>query len=137
MNGLYALTLILAASTIFMIAHPQKVVDDYRSATTALDPPDPIEMLETAARAGDLDAKVSLVVLREWRPGAYERAIDTLEALAAAGHAGAAHLIASAHMQGLGVPTDFETAAGWLERAVTLGSETAARELAAYRARQD
>ncbi|MDT0632026.1 hypothetical protein RQM47_01350 [Rubrivirga sp. S365] len=95
-----------------------------------------IERLDAAAAQGDPDAQFKVAFFRHHMTGDYEAAVPVFERLAASGHPDATAMLATVYMYGNGVEVDHDEAARWLERAATLGHERAARDLAAYRARQ-
>jgi len=133
-NLLFSITLILLASTVFTVCQTERVQDYHLSG---MDEKPNLEFVlakaQSAADAGDIEARLKLVTLRHWVQGDFETALPQLEALAADGSADAAHMLATAHMHGQGVVLDYQQAALWLERAAVLGSERAQRELAHYR----
>lgn len=90
--------------------------------------------LDAQATRGDADAQFQVVVLRQFMAGDRAGALDKFERLAEQGHADATEMVAASYLHGWGVAADDDTAAVWMKRAAALGSESAARDLAAYRA---
>jgi len=95
-----------------------------------------IERLDAAASEGDIDAQFQVALFRHYMTGEHKKAIRIFERLANAGHLESAVTLAGAYRNGRDVAVDYDHAAYWLERARELGSESAARDLAAYQAFQ-
>lgn len=126
-NVLYALTLVLAASTLFAVCNPEKVTDTFRSGTSA-------QHVPAFGQPGSYGSAPALpATARSWSPGDHRTALAHFVELVADGDAEAAHMIAQTYMYGHGVKVDHAEAARWLERAAELGSEAAARELEYFR----
>ncbi len=93
-----------------------------------------IERLDAAAAQGDVEARYHVAYLRHFLAGDYEAAIPEFRRLAEDDHLKSIKMLAYAYQSGKGVAVDYEASAYWLERAAALGNESAARDLASYRA---
>ena len=91
-----------------------------------------LAVLEKQAEHGSQEAQFQLVFHRDWMKGHYDKALPAFEKMAQQGSADAAEILSMAYREGKGVAKDNAQAVHWLERAATLGSESARRNLEQY-----